>query len=125
MLEKNDPQLKAIVLRELGSCTPEMISDSYGNYVAQHVIKHGDAASRERMIGIVLSSTRTFTKHKFASNVVEKCIAYGSLQQQVQILDSLLDSAATNSLDQDKREEGLLDIVRCPYGNYVIRKFPI
>jgi mRNA-binding protein PUF3 len=116
MLEKQDEVLKSSVLQELSKCTPDLIMDSFGNYVAQHVIKHGDDANRNRMIGLVLNNVKVFARHKFASNVVEKCILHGTFDQQKQILDHVMSGS-----NEDGEKEGLIEYVKCAYGNYVIQ----
>jgi mRNA-binding protein PUF3 len=118
MLEKNDADLKAKVLLELGSCRPDVITDQYGNYVAQHVIAHGDYESRNRMICLVLNDIHRYSTHKFASNVVEKCIAHGSIEQQRTITRTIVEGEGKEGKGKD---ESLLEYVKCPFGNYVIR----
>lgn len=56
-----------------------------------------------------------YSKHKFASNVVEKSIQFGTAAQRAKIISTL------TVLNQNG-ESPLQAIIRDQYGNYVIRK---
>ncbi|KAF2672277.1 ARM repeat-containing protein [Microthyrium microscopicum] len=119
MLEKNDPNVKRQVLDELSTCDAELIKDQFGNYVAQHVITHGDITSRNRIIKLILDrGVKDFAKHKFASNVVEKCVVHGTTAQQIEILRQIMEPGHNQT-----QGESLYEYVKCGFGNYVIRKF--
>ena len=68
------------------------------------------------MIIIVMSQLLAYSKHKFASNVVEKSIEFGEPSQRHHIISTL---TSTN----DRGESPLLGLMRDQYGNYVIRKY--
>lgn len=93
-----------------------LITDQYGNYVTQHVIEHGKPEDRAKVIKIVTAQLLTLSKHKFASNVVEKSIQYGTDDQRKTIVEQLIamHSDGTSPLQL---------IMKDPYGNYVVRKF--
>ena len=56
-----------------------------------------------------------YSKHKFASNVIEKCLALGKKDQIGQIV--------TEVIEQDnKNNDVLLSLVRDKFGNYVVQK---
>jgi mRNA-binding protein PUF3 len=118
MLEQPDEDVRKKVLLELQSCGPKLIPDTFGNYVAQHVICHGDLDSKNWMIGLVVNDMMTFGRHKFASNVVEKCIEHGSDEQRRQIMEKVIEV----NPNADPEESGLLGYLKDQYGNYVIRK---
>lgn len=82
----------------------------------QHVIENGEEEDRARMVSIVISQLLVFSKHKFASNVVEKSIEFGEQGQRSEILRLLV---ARN----EKGESPLLGLMRDQYGNYVIRTY--
>ena len=73
-------------------------------------------ALRERIIQLVMGQLLTLSKHKFASNVVEKCIEFGTPAQRTTIREQLTTTGpdGTNPLQQMMRDQ---------FGNYVIRKF--
>ncbi|RZB41500.1 Pumilio-like 5, partial [Glycine soja] len=71
-----------------------LAQDQYGNYVTQHVLERGKPQERSQIIHKLSRHIVQLTQHKFASNVVEKCLEYG------------------DAIDNDER----------PISNYVIPK---
>ena len=115
MLEYCEEPTRTAVLHELHSCASGLIVDQYGNYVTQHVIEHGKPQDRGRLIGIVTVNLVNYSKHKFASNVVEKSIQFGSsVERQAMV--------ATLSVVNEKGESPVQTLIRDQYGNYVMRK---
>lgn len=51
----------------------------------------------------------------YFSNVIEKCLSYGSTMQRKEIIDEILDR-------DDQTHDSLLAMVRDKYGNYVVQK---
>ncbi len=107
-----------MILEELHQCSAMLITDQYGNYVTQHVIQHGKPEDRAKVIKIVTSQLLNLSKHKFASNVVEKSIQYGTDEQRRAIVAQL-----TTTLSDGTSPLQLM--MKDQYGNYVIRKFHI
>jgi len=114
VLERGTDDDKAFILKELHACAQMLVVDQYGNYVAQHVIQHGKPEDRSKMIEVVIPQVVGLSKHKFASNVVETCIAHGTPEQQRAIRDQILPANDT--------QNSLLQLMKDPYGNYVIQK---
>ena len=116
MLEHCEESAKKSILQELHVCVPRLITDQFGNYVIQHVIENGEAEDKHSIVVVVLSQLLVFSKHKFASNVVEKSIEFAQEDQRSEILRRLT--------GQDENSESpVLGLMRDQYGNYVIRKF--
>jgi mRNA-binding protein PUF3 len=115
MLEHCEEKAKQSILGEIHGCVSALIDDQYGNYVIQHVIENGDETDRSRAVSVVISQLFMYSKHKFASNVVEKSIEFGSPGQRAEILRLL---TATSEVG----ENPALALVRDQYGNYVIRE---
>lgn len=65
----------------------------YGNYCVQHVLAHGRQQEKDRIIEQVTGNVLVMSQHKFASNVVEKCLTYGSPSQRQAMLDEVLQEA--------------------------------
>jgi mRNA-binding protein PUF3 len=122
MLEQPDDEIRGKVLTELYGVGPSLITSTYGNYVAQHVMEHGGDAGREWIIGVVAKDIRAYGRHKFASNVVEKCIEFGTEAHRKAILTAVLECDAASKMPGGNREDGLLGFIKCGFGNYVIRK---
>ena len=74
---------KTRTLDEIAKCHRRLLDDQYGNYVIQHVLQYGRQSDRESILKIVVASgLLTLSKQKFASNVVEKLLKYGSPDQR-------------------------------------------
>ncbi|UKZ63598.1 uncharacterized protein TrAtP1_004825 [Trichoderma atroviride] len=115
LLEHGTEEDKAEIMGELHASAQILITDQYGNYVAQHVIQNGELEDRERIIQLVMGQLLTLSKHKFASNVVEKCIEFGTPAQRTTIREQLTTAGpdGNNPLQQMMRDQ---------FGNYVIQK---
>jgi hypothetical protein len=85
------------------------------NYVIQHVIEHGKPEDRKKIIAGVLGQVLELSKHKFASNVVEKCVAFGTYDDRQHIIDEIMEVNSDSS-------SPLLAMMKDGFGNYVIQK---
>ncbi|KAI9831942.1 MAG: mRNA binding protein puf3 [Phylliscum demangeonii] len=115
ILEHCQERTQQAILAELYTCAPSLILDQYGNYVIQHVIQHGQDHERARIIQLVAANLTQYSKHKFASNVVETSIEFGTELHRRHFLRlfTTLSPMAVSPL------QGLM---RDQYGNYVIQK---
>jgi mRNA-binding protein PUF3 len=98
-----------------------MIADQYGNYVVQHVVQKGEPQDKKQVFRLVIAGLEGYSKHKFASNVVEKCIEYSDDGWRRDVVNVL------TAADQ-RRSEGdttLVSMIKDNFGNYVIRKSTI
>lgn len=118
MLEHCHESARLSILAEIHACSESLISDQFGNYVIQHVIENGESVDKRRVISIVVTKVVNFSKHKFASNVVEKSIEFGTQEDRDGIYEIL------TGLDENG-ESPLAGLMRDQYGNYVIRKLSI
>nr|POF14879.1 mrna-binding protein puf3 [Quercus suber] len=117
-LEFCDPSSKDAILLELTDGIQTMICDQFGNYVVQHIVaKDNDGAARRQVLDIVIKGLEIYSKHKFASNVVEKCIEVADDRWRREVVYIL-----TSRTPQRTEGESVLDgMLRDGYGNYVIR----
>ncbi|KAL2139635.1 hypothetical protein VTI28DRAFT_4911 [Corynascus sepedonium] len=113
VLEHGTEADKAAMMVELHNSAQSLVTDMYGNYVIQHVLEKGRPEDRAKMIGVVTPQLLTLSRHKNASNVVEKCILLGTLEQQRAIRDKLLG---------DEPNSPLFQLMKDQFGNYVIQK---
>ena len=67
-----------------------LIQDQYGNYVIQHVLERGKPQDRALIVSKVMGQVLTMSKHKFASNVVEKCVAHGTKIDRQNLLQEVI-----------------------------------
>jgi len=116
ILEHCTPAQKDIILQEIRLCSKSgLVQDQYGNYVIQHVMKHADADDRSMVINEIKGKLLLYSQHKFASNVVEKCLQFGNRQERNAIVDEVVSSVL-------ERDTLLQVMVRDPFGNYVVQK---
>jgi hypothetical protein len=97
----------------MGMCLDDVAN--FRNYVIQHVIERGKPEDREKIIAGVLGQVLELSKHKFASNVVEKCVAFGSYNDRQHIIDEIMEVNTDSS-------SPLLAMMKDGFGNYVIQK---
>ncbi|KAL1917453.1 uncharacterized protein VTP21DRAFT_3846 [Calcarisporiella thermophila] len=103
------------LLEELHRYTQTLLTDQYGNYVVQHVLERGKPVDKQMMIGKIMSQILPLSKHKFASNVVEKCIANCSPEERHALFADVTET----------KEDGIIPLVsmmKDQYANYVVQK---
>jgi hypothetical protein len=115
MMEYCPEKDQASIIEELHACAQMLITDQYGNYVIQHVIRHGKLDDRNKLIDIVTAQVMTLSKHKYASNVVESVMEVGTYEQRQAIISQF---TAKNS----DGSSPLQLLMKDQFGNYVIRK---
>eukprot|EP01083_Nonionella_stella_P295686 1004851_1 len=91
----------------------ELISDQSGNYVIQHVLQRGALHYRSAIIRHVQGNILSLSKHKFASNVVERCFVHGSVQEKSQLVSEICGTGEDSPLNP---------MVRDQYANYVVQR---
>jgi len=116
LLECSRDPAKSNMLQELHAYAPSLITDQYGNYVIQNVVEHGQARDRDRIFAVIKSNLVAYSRQKFASNVVEKCLTYCREEQRREVMHML---CAKNAIG----ECALHLLVRDSFGNYVIREY--
>jgi pumilio RNA-binding family len=77
-------------LKELDDFIESLIKDQYGNYVIQHILERGEPRDKANIIKKISGRVLSFSKHKFASNVVEKCVDNGSKEQRQDFIDEVV-----------------------------------
>lgn len=70
-------------------CWVWLLQDQYGNYVVQHVLEHGAGEDRSRLVAAVRGKVLQLSQHKFASNVVEKCVTHATRNERALLIDEL------------------------------------
>ncbi|XP_010438823.1 PREDICTED: pumilio homolog 6, chloroplastic [Camelina sativa] len=88
--------------------------DQYGNYVTQHVLEKGTSEERERIVRKLSGHIMQLSLHKFASNVIEKCLEYGGRIERDLIIKEIAGA--------DESYHSLLMMMKDQYGNYVVQK---
>lgn len=82
---------KSRALDEIKKCHKALLDDQYGNYVIQHVLQFGRSPDRDSILEIVVENgLLLLSRQKFASNVVEKLLKYGSEDQRKRVVREML-----------------------------------
>jgi len=105
-----------ILLKELLVHTEQLIQDQYGNYVVQHVLDHGEAPDKSRIVTAVSGRVVMLSQHKFASNVVEKCVSNATCEERSCLIKEICQD------DSDSVCSALAVMIKDQYANYVVQK---
>lgn len=117
ILENFDNRQKEQITRELFGEIPGLILDQYGNYVVQHILDHcSHTSSRAFIFKYIRDHVFILSSHKFASNVVEKCLISGDMMERREIAMEIIN----NSVGQD--DDVVYKMMKDAYANYVIQK---
>jgi pumilio RNA-binding family len=103
------------LLEELHHYTFNLIQDQYGNYVIQHVLEHGKPEDKSLVISKVIGQILILSKHKFASNVIEKCVTNGTREERQKMIDEVIQIKSDGSSD-------LINMMKDQFANYVVQK---
>ncbi|WPH04252.1 Hypothetical protein R9X50_00714100 [Acrodontium crateriforme] len=124
-LERTDmPVDRAAIMTELiEGGLQAMVADQYGNYVVQHIVSGEDGEGKQRVLQIVAHGLEGYSKHKFASNVVEKCLSSASDEWKREVVCTLANNSHNHRRGGGAEGEGaLVGMLKDQFGNYVIQK---
>eukprot|EP00252_Welwitschia_mirabilis_P006490 TRINITY_DN1737_c0_g2_i1.p1 TRINITY_DN1737_c0_g2~~TRINITY_DN1737_c0_g2_i1.p1 ORF type:complete len:139 (-),score=40.23 TRINITY_DN1737_c0_g2_i1:387-803(-) len=82
--------------------------------MSQHVLEHGKAHERAAVIRKLAGQIVKMSRQKFASNVVEKCLVFGSPAERELLITEMLGSTDEN--------EPLQEMMKDQFANYVVQK---
>ncbi|KAM7253832.1 hypothetical protein ACFE04_031514 [Oxalis oulophora] len=116
-----------------------LAEDQYGNYVIQsvhvrvmqngllcgpvfdlpfinnlHVLERGKPHERSQIINNLTGKIVQMSQHKYASNVIEKCLRFGDALQRERLIDEILGHSDGNDI--------LLTMMKDQFANYVVQK---
>lgn len=98
----------------------ELTQDQYGNYVIQLILEKGTRPQDKKAIcHALLGDARNLSVHKYASNVVEKCIKHCEKDDKTALIEELFGDKDNLS---NSEKMSLYKIMDNKYGNYVIQK---
>ncbi|KAJ1917205.1 mRNA binding protein puf3 [Mycoemilia scoparia] len=103
------------LLEELHRHTSSLVCDQYGNYVIQHIMERGKPVDRKLVCAQIKGRLLELSKHKFASNVVEKCIVHGSGEDRQDLINEVVPPRSEDS-------SILVEMMKDQYANYVVQK---
>lgn len=83
-------RFQGALIGELHRCTAQLVQDQYGNYVIQHILERGRPSDKSMVVSKIRGQVLQLSKHKFASNVVEKCVDYGTKEERQLLIEEVL-----------------------------------
>ena len=93
-----------------------LAKNQYGNYVVQSILKSGERRYVSELIRSFTGHFYEFSVHKFASNVIEKCIRGATPEQREQIFEEVIGDGTGYKSDK------ILQLIKDQFGNYVIQR---
>ncbi|KAK0596936.1 hypothetical protein LWI29_020340 [Acer saccharum] len=109
----NQLQCQCIVDEILESACA-LAQDQYGNYVTQHVLERGQPHERSQIISKLTGKIVQMSQHKYASNVVEKCLEYCNTAERELLIEEII--------GQTEENDNLLSMMKDQFANYVVQK---
>ncbi|KAI4869106.1 ARM repeat-containing protein [Hypoxylon rubiginosum] len=86
-----------------------LVQDPFGNYVVQYIIDLNDTAFTEPLVQQFRGRICQLSRHKFSSNVIEKCLRCGNEDSKDLMVNELLSPGEMDRLLRDN------------FGNYVVQ----
>ena len=115
VLEFCIPEQTKPVLDQVLQASRDLMRDQFGNYVIQHLVEHGLPEHRSYIGSLIRGNLLSCCQHKFASNIVERCLEYGSREEQLAFIDEALSTDATGTVP-------LHAMMKDKFGNFVTQK---
>ena len=105
------------MLSELFKDINDLIQDQYGNYVIQFILEN-QSINNDDLISIydgLKGNVYKYSFHKFASNVVERCLTFGDDKKRKEIINEIIELDKSNP-------DYIINMVKDRFANYVIQK---
>ncbi len=109
-LEISENEIKKLLIYRLVELCLVLVVDQFGNYVMQNLIQMNFVAVTNNIIDQMLPNILFYSKHKYSSNVVEKCFDHADQIGIQKLLSALNHTPVLNDLILDE------------HGNYVMQK---
>lgn len=94
VLENGSEEYTRPILDQILAEIHSLTKDQFGNYVIQHVLEHGKTQEdKNKIVKSIKGKVIELSNHKFASNVVEKCLQYASEKDRVELIEEFLESS--------------------------------
>lgn len=102
------------IIDEILESAYDLAQDQYGNYVIQHVLERRKSYERSHIISKLSGKIVQMSQHKYASNVVEKCLEFGDATERELLIEEILALSGDN--------DNMLTMMKDQYANYVVQK---
>ncbi|KAI0806509.1 armadillo-type protein [Xylaria sp. FL0064] len=100
---------KVWLISQITEHASRLVQDPFGNYVVQYIIDLNEASFTEPIAQKFLGQIVTLSRHKFSSNVIEKCLRCASEESKDRMISELLVPGEMDRLLKDS------------FGNYVVQ----
>ncbi|KAI0843347.1 ARM repeat-containing protein [Hypoxylon sp. FL0890] len=100
---------KLWLINKITENATQLVQDPFGNYVVQYIIDLNETTFTEPLILQFRGKISQLSRHKFSSNVMEKCLRCGNDQSKDMMVNELL---APGELER---------LLRDNFGNYVVQ----
>ncbi|ETS79063.1 hypothetical protein PFICI_08916 [Pestalotiopsis fici W106-1] len=100
---------KITLINQITENAARLVQDPFGNYVVQYIIDLNEPSFTQPLVLKFLGSIGRLSRHKFSSNVMEKCLRCASDQSKELMVSEILNSGEIERLLRDN------------YGNYVVQ----
>ncbi|PSR87064.1 armadillo-type protein [Coniella lustricola] len=100
---------KTLLIQRITDHAYELVQDPFGNYVVQYIIDLNESMFTEPLVQQFHTRIPQLSRHKFSSNVIEKCLRCASSDSKDMIVEELL---APGEIER---------LIRDSYANYVIQ----
>ncbi|CAK0819379.1 unnamed protein product [Prorocentrum cordatum] len=108
-------QISALLDEVLQSCM-DLAEDQYGNYVVQHVMEHSSRpGDRQSIMLKVCENILKLSCHKYASNVIEKALSCGTIDERSAIIYAIVG-------EQGSTHSPLVTMMSHRFGNYIVQR---
>ncbi|XP_058068357.1 pumilio homolog 5-like isoform X3 [Magnolia sinica] len=109
-----DEKQTQYIVDEILQSASSLAQDQYGNYVTQHVLEKGKPHERSQIITKLAGHVVHMSQHKFASNVIEKCLEHGDSTERELLIEEIV--------GQTEGNDNLLTMMKDQFANYVVQK---
>ncbi|MCQ2819640.1 MAG: hypothetical protein MJ252_20440 [archaeon] len=110
-IDNAEEENKAMILSEIVKQCNELIRDQCGNYIIQFIIGFNNVEINSRIVDQLVLDIEGYSKQKYSSNVVEKCLESCSNELCEKIISVI-----------NSNDEIILNLLFDKFGNYVIQK---
>ncbi|XP_057980594.1 pumilio homolog 5-like isoform X1 [Malania oleifera] len=115
VLEHSTDELQShFLVDEILESVYVLAQDQYGNYVTQHVLERGKHHERSQIISKLSGHIVQLSQHKFASNVIEKCLEHADTAERELLIGEIF--------GDDDGNDNLLTMMKDQFANYVVQK---
>ena len=114
-VRKSDGSVEEYSRDEINKSIVDLCQDQYGNYVIQHLLEKRGGEHCQEVYDALKTRIYDMSIHKFASNVIERCLHFGTKDQKDDLINEIVSK-------DDNVHDSLITLVKDKFGNYVVQK---